>query len=74
MQSGNVSVYLFWFLLDVSAVSVVTVIIAICDMPRQEFSMCERVHIQNTYSSIIMKVVFSNTMQISSDVSRTTCP
>ena len=36
-------------LLDVSAVSVVIVIIAICDMPRQEFSLCERVYIHNTY-------------------------
>ena len=33
-------------MLDVSAVSVV---IAICDMPRQEFSLCERVYIHNTY-------------------------
>ena len=24
-------------------------IIAICDMPRQEFSLCERVYIRNTY-------------------------
>ena len=24
-------------------------LIAICDMPRQEFSLCERVYIQNTY-------------------------
>ena len=24
-------------------------IIAICDMPRQEFSLCERVYIYNTY-------------------------
>ena len=36
-------------LLDVSAVSVVILIIAICDMPRQEFSLCERVYIHNTY-------------------------
>ena len=28
---------------------VVIVIIAICDMPRQEFSLCERVYIHNTY-------------------------
>ena len=33
----------------ISAVSVVIVIIAICDMPRQEFSLCERVYIHNTY-------------------------
>ena len=32
-----------------SAVSVVTVIITICDMPRQEFSLCERVYIHNTH-------------------------
>ena len=32
-----------------NAVSVVIVIIAICDMPRQEFSFCERVYIHNTY-------------------------
>ena len=37
-------------MLDVSAVSVVIVIIAIRDMPRQElFSLCERVYIHNTY-------------------------
>ena len=36
-------------LLDISAVSVVIVIIAICDMPRQEFSLRERVYIHNTY-------------------------
>ena len=36
-------------MLYVSAVSVVNVIIAICDMPRQEFSLCERVYIHNTY-------------------------
>ena len=36
-------------MLYVSALSVVIVIIAICDMPRQEFSLCERVYIQNTY-------------------------
>ena len=36
-------------MLYVSALSVVIVIIAICGMPRQEFSLCERVYIQNTY-------------------------
>ena len=36
-------------MLDISAVSLVIVIIAICDMPRQEFSLRERVYIQNTY-------------------------
>ena len=35
-------------MLDVSAVSVVIVIIAICNMPRQEFSFCQHVYIQNT--------------------------
>ena len=39
----------FTDLLYVSAVSVVIVIIAICDMPRQEFSLCEHVYIHNTY-------------------------
>ena len=33
-------------MLDVNAVSVV---IMICDMPRQEFSLCERVYIHNMY-------------------------
>ena len=37
-------------MLDVSAVSVVIVAIAICDMPRQEFSLCEGVYIHNTYT------------------------
>ena len=32
-----------------SAVSVVIAIIAICDTPRQEFSLCERVYIHDTY-------------------------
>ena len=48
LQSWNISVYWLWLLLDVSAVSVVIVIIAICDMPRQEFSLRERVYIHNT--------------------------
>ena len=48
LQNGDVSVYSLW-LLDISAVSVVIVIIAICDMPRQEFSLRERVYIHNTY-------------------------
>ena len=48
VQNGDVSVYWLW-LLDISAVSVVIVIIAICDMPRQEFSLREHVYIQNTY-------------------------
>ena len=33
----------------ISAVSVVIVIIVICDMPRQEFSLYEHVYIHNTY-------------------------
>ena len=49
LQSGDVSVYWLWLLLDVSAVSVVIVIIAICNMPMQEFSLCEYVYIHNTY-------------------------
>ena len=36
-------------MLDISAVSVVIVIIAICNMPRQDFSLRERVYIHNTY-------------------------
>ena len=48
LQSGDVSVYWLWLLLDVSAVSVV--IVAICDMPRQKFSLRERVCIHNTYT------------------------
>ena len=71
LQSGDVSVYWLWLLLAVSAISVVIVIFAICDMPRQEFSLCERVYIHNTYMK--NKVLFWNTMQISSKVSRTTC-
>ena len=38
-----------WVLLEVSAVSLVIVIIAICDIPRQELSLCENVYIHNTY-------------------------
>ena len=49
LQSGGVNVYWLWLLLYVSAVSVVIVIIAICDMPRQEFSLRERVYIHNMY-------------------------
>ena len=36
-------------MLDISAVSVVIAIIAICDMPRQEFSLREHVYIHSTY-------------------------
>ena len=36
-------------MLDISAVSVVIVIIAICDMPKQEFSLRESVYILNMY-------------------------
>ena len=50
LQSEQVSIYWLWLLLYVSAVSVVIVIIAIYDMPRQEFSLCERVYIHNTYT------------------------
>ena len=70
----NISVYWLWLLLDVSAVSVVIVIIAICDMPRQEFSLCEHVYIHNTcYAYEKQNVLFWNTTQISSQVSRMTC-
>ena len=48
LQSGDVNIYWLWLLLYVSAVSVVIGIIAICDMPRQEFSLCEHVYIHNT--------------------------
>ena len=34
---------------DYCYVSTVRVIIVICDMPRQEFSLCEHVYIHNTY-------------------------
>ena len=34
LQSGDIRVYWLWLLLYVSAVSVVIVIIAICEMPR----------------------------------------
>ena len=36
-------------MLEISALSIVIVIIAICDMPRQEFSLHERVYIHNMY-------------------------
>ena len=49
LQSGDVSVYWLWLLLDVSAVSIVIVILVICDMPKQEFSLSERVDIHNTH-------------------------
>ena len=49
LQSGVVSVYWLSLLLYVSTLSVVIVIIAICDMPKQEFSLCERVYIHNKY-------------------------
>ena len=49
LKSGDISIYWLWLLLDISAVSVVIVIIEICDMPTQEFSLCEHVYIHNTY-------------------------
>ena len=49
LQNGEVSIYWLWLLLYVSAANVVTVIIAICDMPRQEFSLSKSVYIHNTY-------------------------
>ena len=69
LQNGNVSVYWLWLLLEVSVASVVIVIIAICDKPKLEFSLSER----SQYVYEKQKVVFWNTMQISSKVSRTTC-
>ena len=44
-------------MLGVSAVSVVIVIIAICDMPRQEFSLRGRVYIHNTYMKAESRVL-----------------
>ena len=49
LQSRDVSVYWVWLLLDISAVRVVIVIIAICDMPRQEISLFECVYSQYKY-------------------------
>ena len=57
LQNGDVSVYWLWLLLDISAVSVVIVIIAIYDMPRQEFSLCERVYILNMYMKAESRVL-----------------
>ena len=57
LQSGNIIVYWLWLLLDVCAVSVVTVIIAVCDMPKQEFSLCEHVYIHNTYVYVILVIL-----------------
>ena len=71
LQNRDISVYWLWLLLDISAVGVVIVIIVICDMPRQEFSLCEHVYSQYLYDK--QKVLFWNTTQISSQVSRTTC-
>ena len=48
LQNGDVNIYWLLLLLYVSAVSVVIVFIAICDMPIQEFSLRERVYIHNT--------------------------
>ena len=88
LQSEVVSVYWLWLLLYASALSVVIVVIAICDMPRQELSLCERVYVQNTMftfkgcpvrirtSTTVyekLKIMFWNTTQISSKVSRWIC-
>ena len=48
-KTEALSDYWLWLLLDISAVSVVIVIIAICDIRKQEFSLRERVYIHNTY-------------------------
>ena len=59
LQSRDISIYWLWLLLYVSALSVVIVIIAICDMPRQEFSLCEhvyfRIHIWKSCSETLRK-------------------
>ena len=44
-----------------SPVSVVIVIIAICDMPREEFSLCVRMYVYSQYVYEKQKVVFWNT-------------
>ena len=54
LQSGDTSIYWLWLLLDISSVSEIIVIIAICDMPRQEFSLCEYIYEKQ-------KVLFWNT-------------
>ena len=59
LQSGDVSVYWLSLLLDVSAVGVLIVIIAICDMSRQEFSLCEHVYIHNTYIKSVVIVIIA---------------
>ena len=64
---GHVETLAFadWLFLYVSAVSLVIVIIAICDLPRQEFSLCERVYIHNTYYIIsVILLLFVQTAQI----------
>ena len=71
LQSGDVSIYWLWLLLDGSAVSVLIVIIAICDMPRWILIVWMCVYSQYVYEK--QKVMFWNTTQISSKVSRTTC-
>ena len=60
-------------MLDISAVSVFLMIIAICDIPRQELSLRERVYIHNTYVYEKQKVVFWNMMQISSSFQDNLC-
>ena len=49
LQNRDVSIYWLWLLLDISALSVVIVNIAICDVPRQEFSLRECVYIHSMY-------------------------
>ena len=72
LQSKNISVYWLWLLLDVSAVSVVIVIIAICDMPKQEFSLCGRVYIHYMYMKS-RESCFETWRKFSSKVSRRSC-
>ena len=42
-------------MLDISALSIVIVIITICDMPRKEFSLRDRVYIHNTIRTVYVK-------------------
>ena len=55
-----------------SAVSAIIVIIAICDMPRQELSLRERVYIHNTYMKS-RKLCSETRRKIRINFSRTTC-
>ena len=72
LQSGNVSVYWLRLLLDISAVSVVTVLWLLrFVLSRQEFSLRERVYIHNIYMK--SRNSCSETRRKFRIVSRTTC-